>query len=89
MWLDRKTLSQLFWVEIAIECEHELLRGKASWSASQQPDELRSRASKIFFRPTGTGSGPSSRRGSLLFDDSRRPSLLINDEVSICQFDTG
>lgn len=28
------------------------------------------------------GSGPSSRRGSL-FDDSRRPSLLINDEVSI------
>jgi hypothetical protein len=28
------------------------------------------------------GSGPSSRRGSL-FDDSRRPSLLINEEVSI------
>lgn len=31
-----------------------------------------------------TGSGPSSRRGSLLFDDSRRPSLLnFNDEVRI------
>lgn len=30
------------------------------------------------------GSGPSSRRGSLFSgDDSRRPSLLINDEVSM------
>lgn len=32
------------------------------------------------------GSGPSSRRGSLFSgDDSRRPSLLINDEVSMLQ----
>lgn len=33
------------------------------------------------------GSGPSSRRGSL-YDDSRRPSLIINDEVSMA-FDGG
>lgn len=39
-----------------------------------------------FFQTTKIilGSGPSSRRGSLFSgDDSRRPSLLINDEVSI------
>ncbi|CRK99520.1 CLUMA_CG012839, isoform A [Clunio marinus] len=35
-----------------------------------------------------TSSGPTSRRGSLLtFDDSRRPSLLINDEVNGCYKD--
>jgi hypothetical protein len=41
-----------------------------------------------FPKKYSTGSGPSSRRGSL-FDDSRRPSLIINDEVSICLYDDG